>query len=80
MDVRGQIYFFVICEWTWHHDAMPGSVQNMMNTMLFIRSPVLGKLQFEMCRGMLWVSLWEVFGDLGFTFSHVGAYREMLEF
>ncbi len=58
-----------IWEWTSHQDAMPGCGENEINTRVFVRFPVLKKLEFQVSRGMRWVSFWEVSGDPGVTFS-----------
>ena len=40
------LVFLVIWEWTWHQDAMPGSVENIISTTVFVRFAVLEKLEF----------------------------------
>ena len=36
-----QSWFLVIWKWTWHQDAMSGCVQNVVNTVVFVRFTVL---------------------------------------
>ena len=52
-----------------HHDSMPGCAENVVNTMLFIRFPVLRKLEVWVSRGRVRVSFGRVSGDPGVTFS-----------
>ena len=54
MDSR--VVFFVIWEWTWHQDAMPGCAENNIDIVVFVRLAVLQKLEFRVSRGMLWAS------------------------
>ena len=44
MDSR--VGFSEIWEWTSHQDVMPGCVENAVNTVVFVRFPVLKKLEF----------------------------------
>ena len=43
--------------------------ENIVNTVVFITFTVLRKFGFQVSFWRLWVSFWEVFGDLGDTFS-----------
>ena len=47
---------------------MSGCVQNIVNTMVFVRFAVLRKFEFPVSRGRIWASFWEAFGDHGITF------------
>jgi len=68
--VDSRVVVFMIWEWTWHHDAMSGCVQNIVNTMVFVRFTVFRKFKFSVSRGRIWASFWEAFGDHGITFLH----------
>ena len=46
-----ELVFFAIWEWTSHQDSMPGCAENVVNTMVFIRFPVLRKLEVLVSRG-----------------------------
>ena len=43
--LRSRNIILVICEWTWHQDATSGCVQNIVNTMVFVRFTVWGKFE-----------------------------------
>ena len=47
---------------------MSGCVQNIVNTMVFVRFAVLQKFEFPVSRGRIWASFWEAFGDHRITF------------
>ena len=70
----------MIWEWTWHQDAMSGCVQNIVNTMVFVRFTVLRKFEFLMSRegfGFHFGRLLATMGSLFFVFEGT---RKMLEF
>ena len=48
---------------------MPGCVQNIVNTSVFVRFTVLRKFEFPVSRGWIWASFWEALGDPGVTSS-----------
>ncbi len=47
---------------------MSGCVQNIVNTIVFVRFTVLQKFEFSVSRGRIWGSFWDTFGDHGVTF------------
>ena len=59
---------------------MPGCVQNIINTVVFVRFAVWEKFEFQLSRGRLWASFWEALGDPGVTFSRFEAIGKRLEF
>ena len=63
------VVFLLIWEQTWNQNATPGCLQNIVNTMVFVRFTVYEKIDFSVSRGRLWASFWEAFGDPGLTFS-----------
>ena len=59
MDSR--VSFLRVGGWTSHQDSMPGCAETVVNTMVFIRFPVLRMLEVWVPRGRVRVS----FGSLG---------------
>ena len=55
---------------------MSGCVQNILNTIVFVRFSVLRKFEFSVSRGRIWAPFWEAFGDHGITFLRVLGYRK----
>ena len=55
---------------------MSGCVQNIMNTMVFVRLAVLRKFEFPVSRGRIWPSFWEAFGVHGITFPRFLGYQK----
>ena len=41
-----ELVFVVIWDWTWHQDATPGCIQNIVNTMVFVRFAIWEKFEF----------------------------------
>ena len=71
-----ELFLLVICERTWHQDATSGCVQNMKNTMVFVRFTVFRKFEFPVSRGRIWASFWEAFGDHRITFPRFLEYQK----
>ena len=46
---------------------MSGCVQNIINTMVFVRFTVFRKFEFSVSLGRIRASFWEAFGDPGVT-------------
>ena len=57
---------------------MPGCAENVVNTMVFIRCPVLRKLEVWVPRGRVRVSFGRVSGDPGVTFSRFRGCRKAI--
>ena len=55
---------------------MSGCVQNIVNTMVFVRFAVLSKFEFPVSRGRIWALFWEAFGDHGITFLRFLRYQK----
>ena len=74
------VVFLLIWEQTWHQNATPGCLQNIVNTMVFVRFTVWDKIDFEVSHGRLWALFWQAFGDPGLTFSRFLGYRKEVGF
>jgi len=55
---------------------MSGCVQNIVNTMVFVRFTDLREFEFLVSRGRIRDSCWEASGDHGITFHHFGGYQK----